>query len=367
MNPIQEAEFHLSIYHYFLWKTALEKAKENVNASNKEAAVVAAAPAEPDANAADDGDKKRPAKETNADSITTTTRTTNDDGDGINKAPAAETGEAETTTKGGTPPADAEQSIASTGTPKLAVASPQSQRYQALADAMLQQFPQHLARFPSQNSTMMSSTPPVVTTLYMDFPHLQSEVFLARNRVSQLESVNQVTQNENAKLKTDLAKAKRKDPPTATATGAAAAESARKRTRLSAEATELTEDTSISSRTDVPDGTQLSVAARFLNNGHSIFSIHRNDTNCAHTLLTQRLHASRVLFSTQISRNLWPSCAKMPTRKRATKRRRLQSSRPKSPSTHHKERLLRYHLIIRQSATRRLPNPGHLHHLHRGK
>ena len=245
MNPLQEAEFHLSIYHYFLWKSAQERARENASVQQQQnAAAVLATPApataDPNPNAVDDGDKKRPAQ---------VTATTNDD-----KAPPVTT---EKSKEGEETPA-AKPFAVTAPTPKLA----ESQRYQTLVDAMLQQFPQHLAHFPPQNSMMQNQMPPIITTLYMDYPAMQSEIFAARNRIAQLESMLAAASQPptlNAKhvgiTTTVPGKNKRKEPPAAAAggDGAKAGGAAPKRVRLS-----------IANRPDVPDGMYYAVCGVLL-------------------------------------------------------------------------------------------------------
>jgi hypothetical protein len=81
MNAIQEAEFHLSIYHYFLWKNAQEGANKSSN----------------------------------------------------------------------------------------------NNKYRLVVDVLLQQFPHHLAHFPPDDPRMLHEMPPLIHTLYVDYPALQRE------------------------------------------------------------------------------------------------------------------------------------------------------------------------------------------------
>jgi hypothetical protein len=312
MNSVQEAEFHLSIYHYFLWRSAQEKEKEvaaaaaaSSNRTTTRTVVVSttrpfateetnvppganAAPVDP-AEEEDDGhlvsndanEKLVPAKPNEGEKA-------QHDICGAAVPIAATATEA---TKAGestcpttfdrvvvpaTGPAPTATATVATNTqvqPHSVATSPSSSHsYQAVADALVQQFPHHVAHFSPANLSrlvvgspmmmMTMMTPPIVTTLYLDFPHLQSEVFAARNRIAQLESVVQATQVENHHLTTALAVAKRKEPPTSTkatvedentADGTAA-----KRPRLngqaSATAASAKKHMSLSSRPDVPEG-----------------------------------------------------------------------------------------------------------------
>jgi hypothetical protein len=230
MNPIQEAEFHLSVYHYFLWKSAQEKNRESAlqqaaiagaTMPTAQALAPAAATTDSNSNEADTvggGNEKLQAftKET----------TTNNDGNKEGEKTLA------------TPSAVAKP--ATPTTPNIAA----SKRYQALVYAMLEQFPQHLAHFPPLNSMMTQACPPIITTLYTDFPAMQADLYVARNRIAHL---------ENLMLNTSFQQNKRKEAPGTATVGAGV----RKRARVSPRTSEPTKRLSISNRLDVPDGTLI--------------------------------------------------------------------------------------------------------------
>jgi len=136
MNPVQEAEFHLSVYHYFVWKA--EQAQQQTGAASLE----------PPPPGSEEGNKK----------------------------PAA---------KGGSP--------SKSKSPSSAAKSKQDEnyagvKYEAMAQAMIKHFPQHLSHF-KNNQALRTQMPPVISSLYLDLPALQTQNLSARTRIAQLEAL----------------------------------------------------------------------------------------------------------------------------------------------------------------------------------
>lgn len=236
MNSIQEAEFHLSLHHYFLWRVVQEKIQEQEAAVQIPPVAAVAAGAAP----------------TTPTTTTTTTRT-----------PA---GSATTAT---TPQTVATTAATNTlpvgvGFQHVMPAVPDgSHRYQIMANLMLQQFPDHVTLSSTHMFSQMAATPPIVTTLYQQLPRLQVDLFAAHNRVNQLERVvramrverNLILQKKKVKKKAaDKAAAaaaaagtnpttKRKDPPTGSNQVAAVAAGTAKRPKTAAAAAAVVTET----------------------------------------------------------------------------------------------------------------------------
>lgn len=261
MNPLQAAEFHLSIYHYFLWQTAQEKAKEFAAAQPKE---VVLPPAADEQSAADElnGGKKHPSEDSANDEGGRASTASSEAADAGKDGAVATVAAAASAVATSTTEAAAAVTTAARPAPKpngagVPIFSPKvSERCQALVDCMLEQFPQQLANFPHHNPIMLNATPPIIGTLYVDFPRLQSEVFAARHRIVQLESMVQPLQHENARLDREVQSLKRKGLTESDAAGGdAPSGAARKRPRWNAAANM----TNIASRPDVPDGRSCSL------------------------------------------------------------------------------------------------------------
>jgi len=144
---MQEAEFHLSIYHYFVWKE--RQATAAATATTQEG------PPTAPYNTAGGGGQQPPAPNT---------------ADGDKKLEAKKQG----------PPPDPGD--------KTTGAAPAAEKNAAMAEAMLHHFPQHLAHF-KDSPALQNTIPPIISTLYIDFPALQTHNISTRARIAHLESM----------------------------------------------------------------------------------------------------------------------------------------------------------------------------------
>lgn len=110
-----------------------------------------------------------------------------------------------------------------------------------MVDATLEHFPQHLAHFNLKNAAMTQVRPPIITTLYSDFPAMQAEIDVARKRIAHLE--NRMLNNST------FQNHKRKEPP-----GSWYRLTRSQSTLVGAENSKRTPKISISNRPDIPDG-----------------------------------------------------------------------------------------------------------------
>lgn len=197
LNSYQEAEFHLSIYHYFLWKAAQEKSKGSArpHAENGGGPTADATPSPNVIVGLSDHDEKQ-----NNDSAL------ENNGNG-QKYGALTDGESNDG-----PDADSTAQKPSARVDNGGSAASSSQNFQQVADAILQQFPQHVdfftPTFGSMDAAAQLSLPPVVTTLYKEFPRLQTELAAAQTRMGQLESVLLTKHYETVTLNNEVARLK---------------------------------------------------------------------------------------------------------------------------------------------------------------
>jgi hypothetical protein len=189
MNAHQEAEFHLSMYHYFLWKSAQCRAlAEDVErGQHKDAYVMALS--QKDSVEAQENESNQENHEPSTSTVAATIA--GKDTSSISRSI--------------TPPdVMAEQSDTSN-----ASASPKNddRSYQLVADMILKQFPQHVHFFESQ-FLKSRPFPPIITTLYKDYPRLQTELAAAKSRIGQVETELLSKGYENVNLANELTRIK---------------------------------------------------------------------------------------------------------------------------------------------------------------
>jgi Helicase associated domain len=132
MNSVQESEFHLAIYHFFVWKAA------NVNIPSDDTKLTSSEISKNNAGAASGKDAK----------LTTST----------------------------------------TNTPATILLS---QHYQKMADLMMEQSSHHLSQFGQvlrDNAFMKQTLPPVIEALFTNLPRLQEQVTTQQTRIIQLQN-----------------------------------------------------------------------------------------------------------------------------------------------------------------------------------
>jgi hypothetical protein len=189
MNAHQEAEFHLSIYHYFLWKTTqCQSRDDNTKRGKQTDADVIALSKNYAVEAQENGSNQE-----NHEPSTSTVATSIIGKDSTSIARSIN-------------PPDVVAAQSDTGnassSPKTNVRS-----YQLVADMILQQFPQHVHFFTSQFQKSRPF-PPIISTLYTDYPRLQTEFAAAKNRIGQVETELLSKGYENANLVNELTRIK---------------------------------------------------------------------------------------------------------------------------------------------------------------
>jgi hypothetical protein len=189
MNAHQEAEFHLSIYHYFLWKATQCTSRAEDTEPRKQNDADKIDLSHNDAVEAQENESNQENHEPST--LTVATLIAGNDATSISRSI--------------TPPdVMAEQS--DTGN---ASSSPKNNAwsYQLAADIILQQFPQHVHFF--TNLFLKSRPfPPIITTLYKDYPRLQTDLTAAKNRIGQLETELMSKGYENVNLVNELTRIK---------------------------------------------------------------------------------------------------------------------------------------------------------------
>jgi hypothetical protein len=148
MNSMQEAEFHLSCYHYFSWRAHQERSKEDASSPSGE-----------------------PAASSNK----------NPGGFQPNDANRGESCDQESS--------DSFMQVAAHEQ------KPSAEKFEAVADVLAKNFPQHLAHITKQNP-MLRMAPPIISTLYSDYPKLQRQIFTLRSQIAELQATTEQYQNE---------------------------------------------------------------------------------------------------------------------------------------------------------------------------
>jgi hypothetical protein len=195
LSPMQEAEFNMSIYHFFLWQSVHKANKKQGALGPFQGTALPAAAAAAAAPSPESGKNK----------------------------PAA--------------------------SPDL-----QSQKYRRLMEAMKKEFPEFPQQFDKFPTELQNQPPPIITTLYATFPGLQEETVNARNLIMQQNAEIQqyglqlAVQRVVQQATTKMSPAKRKDPPR---TAAAPAVPSGKRAKVGEGG--ISPSMSVAARADVPE------------------------------------------------------------------------------------------------------------------